>query len=318
MTVKEALWKYLEYTYSYNSFVDSNKFIPSILITGCILVYFIYKIETWHGEGDLDDLGCSGWFAVVCGCVFLWLLWPIIIPIIVLYEVIAAVVWGIKENRLAVQRSREEELKQQQARELERRNEEALEAAKAEQERRELAGRIFVDKILDAYLLIDSNIWMTQHYAEAFDKLLEYGEGKTISIPKVQFDEIENKKDREKMSPGGRSARFALSVLEKYQVEGFGLFDIGIEADKHAYADRDFIKMMQDYTGDKHKIFIAEDRTLRMRMRSECPDVEVIEGNEFFHELTGEYPVKPAPVRTYSSSGNSRHFQRPHGRRKRW
>lgn len=143
-------------------------------------------------------------------------------------------------------------------------------------------------------IVIDSNIWMNQEYGyffESLEWLIKDCSG-TITMSRVQFDEITNLKNSPYAKPKSKGARCALSRIESFQKNGMLKFiSMDIEAKKHAYADPEIIKFFVD-SSKEYAIMtlVSNDSELRIRIteiikKENQSDFLAIKGKDLFEKV---------------------------------
>lgn len=120
------------------------------------------------------------------------------------------------------------------------------------------------------YLIIDSNVWMSDGYNALFNamfSILPHAE-KKITLDGVQYDEIFNLKRKHAYETRqGKGARLALNRIEKFQ--GAGLLPIeNVSTNPHAgaFADPRILEIIKAASGRQQRsILITDDKDLRIR-----------------------------------------------------
>jgi len=121
-------------------------------------------------------------------------------------------------------------------------------------------------------LIIDSNIWMNEHY-DAFFALLTHllqANNQRLLLVGSQFDEICNMKSACPIGDEkGRRARLALTRIEELQSSNLLRIDsMGLTSKRNAYADPLFLQLVEHCGKKRLRIaMITDDRELRVRAR---------------------------------------------------
>lgn len=128
--------------------------------------------------------------------------------------------------------------------------------------------------ILGDILILDSNIWMKPEYAPVFRALARFSV--TVTMPSVQFDELENKQKRtdERKSEQHKeeNSRANLALRRVEELDLFGLLKLegkpGYSPDKAAFGDPAIIELAQQFAMVGRAVtIVSDDRALRLRAR---------------------------------------------------
>lgn len=134
-----------------------------------------------------------------------------------------------------------------------------------------------VESRLSSKCIIDSNIWMNEHYEHFFALAAIVCERSnlTIDLPNVQFDEITNLKRTKKYgSPQNARSRLAVNRIETFQTANH-LKIIGIRenASRDAYADPLLVRLVMQHVERREPVvLLSDDRELRIRLRQRLND----------------------------------------------
>ena len=128
------------------------------------------------------------------------------------------------------------------------------------------------NKLLDSFLVIDSNIWMSTEYTVFFQILEQQvaAQQKQIILYGPQFDEICNIKTKTEFGEAKNAlARTAIDRIEKLNAKKLLRVEpITLDAKPGAYADPLIIKLLAKAAKDnKATCLVSDDKELRVRTR---------------------------------------------------
>lgn len=121
------------------------------------------------------------------------------------------------------------------------------------------------NEFLGYFIIMDSNIWMTDFYEQEIDFIHEFCKlnNKKITIPSFQLKEFEN--------PKNKSERFRMTEAKR-RIEKFSndsLINISKEEKKYSYVDDCLLDIIKIKSKSFKKVSIlTEDRELRIKAKS--------------------------------------------------